>query len=56
MIKSVTIKDKTGKLIFKVICRKNGNYEIIKDPLLVEEHIEIDVRNEKNQKIIFGGW
>ena len=51
MIKSIIIKDKNGRLILKVICRKSGEYEVIKD---ISVHgLDIEVRNEKNEKVIF---
>lgn len=52
MIKSVTIKDAKGKLIFKVICRKNRSVEKTIDSQLLG-NIEIDIRDEKNCKMLF---
>ena len=49
MIKSVTIKDIGGKIVLKVICHKNGEYEIVKDK--AHEWMKIEVRNENNQKL-----
>jgi hypothetical protein len=51
MIKSVTIKDKKGVLLFKIIHRKSGVYDIIKHPSL--QDFVIDIRNEKGHKVIF---
>ena len=53
MIKSITIKDKKGYLLLKVISRKNGKYEIIVDANLHD--LEIDVRNERMEKVMFKG-
>lgn len=51
MIKSLTLKTKTGELLLKVLCRKDGTYEMNKIKLL---DIVLDVRDEKMQKIMFG--
>ena len=53
MIKSITIKDVRDKLLIKIIARKNGTYDMIRDATLKD--LEIEVRNEKNEKIIFSG-
>lgn len=50
MIKSVIIKD-NGRLLLKIKALKNGEYEIIKDSNL--QYLTIDVRNEKNEKVLF---
>lgn len=52
MIKSVTIKDGRGVIIFKIICRKNGTYDMIRAATV--RNVYVDVRNEKNQKVFFG--
>ncbi|MCK4827502.1 hypothetical protein KA005_67860 [bacterium] len=52
MIKSVTIKDDKGVIIFKIICRKSGTYDMIKAATVRD--VYVDVRDEKNQKILFG--
>ena len=51
MIKSVTIKDDNGVVIFKIICHKNGTYDMIKDAMVRD--VYVDVRNEKNQRVLF---
>lgn len=52
MIKSVTIKDDKGVIIFKIICHKNGSYDMTK--AAATQDIYVDVRDEKNQKVFFG--
>ena len=54
MIKSVTVKNNSGKLLFKILCRRDGTYDLIEENSL-ENSINIEVRNEKNEKIVFGG-
>ena len=51
MIKSVTIKDESGRLLFKVICRENGVYDMTAE--LALKNAIIDVRDDKNQKLFF---
>ena len=53
MIKSIIIKDVRDKLLIKIIARKNGTYDMIRDVALKD--LEIEVRNEKNEKIMFRG-
>jgi hypothetical protein len=52
MIKSVTIKDKKGVLLFKIIHRKSGFYDVIKHVSL--QDFVVEVRDEKGHKVIFG--
>jgi len=51
MIKSVTIKDKKGVLLFKIIHHKSGFYDMIKHPSL--QDFVVEVRDEKGHKVIF---
>ena len=51
MIKSITIKDASDKVLLKIIARKNGTYDMIRAVTLKD--LEIEVRNEKNEKIMF---
>ena len=51
MIKSITIRDMRGRLLFRVICRKNGIYEMIRSEDL--KNFPCEVRDEKNQKVFF---
>jgi len=51
MIKSITIKDAIGKVLFKIIARKNGEYDMIRAVSLKD--LMVEVRNEKNEKIMF---
>jgi hypothetical protein len=48
-MKSVTIKDKKGNLLIKVLHRKNGVYDILKEPSL--DDIEIEIRDDSNSKV-----
>lgn len=52
MIKNIAIKDKKGLLLLKIICRKNGIYDMTKLESLKDIYVEI--KNEKNYKICFG--
>lgn len=52
MIKSVTIKDRRGKLLLQISCSKKGGPELIALDELNE--LQIDVRDEANRKIDFG--
>lgn len=49
-MKSVTIKDNEGRLLVKIIHRKNGEYELIQ---ICNVALDIDVRDEKGCKVIF---
>lgn len=53
MIKSVTVKDQYGKILIKVIYRKNGHYEtdIAKE---LHNRILIEIRDENNAKVLMG--
>jgi len=51
-MKSVTIKDKYGMEILKVIHRKSGEYELITHSLY--KHLIVDVRDDNNKKVQFG--
>lgn len=53
MIKSVTVKDQYGKVLIKVIYRKNGKYEteITKE---LHNRILIEIRDENNAKVLMG--
>jgi len=53
MIKSITIKDIRDKLLIKIIARKNGTYDMIREVTLKD--LMVEVRNEKNEKIMFSG-
>ena len=48
IMKSVTIKD-NGKLVFKVIRRKCGRYELTYDERLA--HLDIEIRDDDNCKV-----
>ena len=54
-MKSVTIRDKQGKILVKIIHRKNGQYDLIKTPE-IDRDCDIEVRADDNSKVIFGGW
>lgn len=49
-MKSVTIKDK-GKILIKVIHRKNGEIELLRQENLL--HLDIEVRDDTNKKVYF---
>jgi len=53
MIKSITIEDTDGKLLLKIIARKNGRYDMIREVTLKD--LLVEVRNDKNEKIMFSG-
>ena len=48
-MKSVTIKDKYGMEILKVIHRKSGEYELIMHTLYKD--LIVDVRDDNNKKV-----
>jgi hypothetical protein len=50
MIRSVTIKDSTGKLIIRVSCKKSG-IELTRQAGL--DDLDIDVRDESGKKVWF---
>jgi len=53
MIKSVTIKNrKTGQILFKVLERKNGKVELTYLST-DKDRFDFDIRDERNQKMIF---
>jgi len=56
MIKKITITDKYGKLLLKISYRDDDYYDMVKNISLQVQEIQIDVRDEKNHKLIFGGW
>ena len=49
-MKSITIKDKSGKVLLKVIHRKNGVIDGIKDTSITG--VSIEARDDKNCKIM----
>jgi len=49
-MKSVTIRDK-GKILIKVIHRKNGEIELLRQENLL--HLDIEVRDDTNKKVYF---
>jgi len=51
-VKSITIKDKKGELILKVIKRKNGRYEMELSSDL-KDKIDVTVRDEKGHTVLF---
>ena len=51
-MKSVTIRDQTGRILIKVIHRKSGAYEVLKAPDL--QTINLEVRDNDNHKVLFG--
>ena len=53
MMKSITIKNPNGDLLIKIIHRKNGEYECIRHPDVMDATIE--VRNEKREKVTWVG-
>lgn len=53
-MKSITVKDKWGNLLIKVIHRKNGEYELVKHPD-IQNDFAVEVRDDKNCKVTFGG-
>jgi len=54
-MKSVTIRNKQGKILVKIIHRKSGVYDLIKTPE-IDRDCDIEVRADDNSKVIFGGW
>ena len=54
MIKSVTIRNRqTGQILFKIINRKNGKVELTY-LATDKDRFDFDIRDERNQKMIFG--
>lgn len=51
-MKSVTIYDKAGAQLIRVIHRKNGQYELITH--ISTGDLKVDVRDINNKKIYFG--
>ena len=54
-MKSVTIRDKRGEILVKVIHRKNGKYDLIKTPE-IDRDCDIEVGADDNSKVIFWRW
>lgn len=52
-MKSVTVKDRYGKIIIKVIHRKNGRYEIITAKTVHDSGATIEVRDDEGHKVMF---
>jgi hypothetical protein len=50
-MKSVTIKDRYGNLLLKVIHRKAGKYDLFRDEALAD--IDVDVRDDRGCKVTF---
>ena len=56
-MKSVTIKDKqTGKVLFKVIHKKGGKYEITMLKNLFNYNTDVDIRDDNNSKVLLQKW
>ena len=53
-MKSVTIRNKQGEILVKVIHRKSGVYDLISTPEIARD-CEIEARADDNSKVIFGG-
>ena len=53
-MKSVTIRNKQGEILVKVIHRKSGGYDLISTPEIARD-CEIEVRADDGSKVIFGG-
>jgi hypothetical protein len=51
VIKSVTIRDANGKILVKVLHRKDMGVEVTRLAFL---DWDIEVRDEKNHKVLFG--
>jgi len=51
-MKSVAIKTASGKILVKVIHKKSGEYELVKDVTLKD--VDVEVRDDKNRKVLFG--
>jgi hypothetical protein len=51
-MKSITIRHR-GKIVFKVIHRKSGRYDIIRDKDFADPDVEIEIRDERNCKVLF---
>ena len=54
-MKSVTIRNKQGEILVKVIHRKSGGYDLISTPEIARD-CDIEVRADDNSKVLFGGW
>lgn len=50
-MKAVTIRNKSGEILVKIVHRKSGEYELIKHSTLTD--VDIEVRDQKNRKIMF---
>lgn len=50
-MKSVTIKDRNGILLIKILQKKNGEYEYLRSNDLIG--VVVDVRNDNNEKVWF---
>lgn len=52
-MKSVTIKDKKGKMLIKVLEHKDGTYTILQLPEY-DGVIDIEIRDDKGCKVMMG--
>ena len=53
-MKSITIRSKSGRVLLKILHRKSGQYDLIKDSTL--EDIEVEVRDDQGCKVMFESW
>ena len=50
-MKSVTIRDKEGKIVVKVIHRKSGVYDTVRSKSFMAAGATIDIRDDKGRKV-----
>ena len=50
-IKSVTIRDRRGEILIKILKRKSGEYELIKVAGLKD--VEVEIRDTRGRKVLF---
>ena len=53
-MKSITIRSKSGRVLLKILHRKSGQYDLIKDSALAD--IEVEVRDDEGHKVKFESW
>jgi len=51
-MRSVTVKDKNGNIILKVLHRKNGEYDMTIDPSFKKTGVTIDIRSNSGGKVL----
>lgn len=50
-MKSITIRNKSGEVLIKILHKKSGEYELIKRSTLADTDVE--VRDDQNHKVMF---